>query len=146
MRIALQPSLDPSDYPFSHALRVRFGETDAMGITHHASYIAYLEQARVEYLRWAGHPYHELRTHGVELPVLELFLQYVRPTLFDDEITLYVMVGAIARATFQVGYLLTVDGSPVMTAVTAHGAVTKDGRATRLPEWVADLGPALATS
>ena len=60
-RQSLQPSRDPADYDFAHRLRTRFAETDAMGIIHHAAYLAYLEEARVEYLRAIGHPYDSVR-------------------------------------------------------------------------------------
>ena len=56
MRLELVPSLLPADYSFVHGLRVRFAETDAMGIVHHSRYLPYLEEARVEYLRSLGHP------------------------------------------------------------------------------------------
>ncbi|NCW48253.1 MAG: hypothetical protein EBV88_02085, partial [Actinobacteria bacterium] len=65
MRIDSEPSLDPGDYEFSHIVRVRFSETDAMGIVHHSRYLPYMEEARVEYLRHIGHPYHEIRDAGV---------------------------------------------------------------------------------
>ena len=61
-RQSLQPSRDPADYVFVHRLRTRFAETDAMGIVHHAAYLPYLEEARVEYLRAIGHPYDSVRT------------------------------------------------------------------------------------
>ncbi len=51
MRASLDPPTDPSAYPFTHRLRVRFAETDAQGVVHHAAYLVYLEAARVEYLR-----------------------------------------------------------------------------------------------
>ena len=63
-RQSLEPSRQPGDYAFVHRLRTRFAETDAMGIVHHAAYLPYLEEARVEYLRHLGHPYGEVRQGG----------------------------------------------------------------------------------
>ena len=60
-RQSLEPTRDPADYSFTHRLRTRFAETDAMGIIHHAAYLPYLEEARVEYLRAIGHPYDRVR-------------------------------------------------------------------------------------
>ncbi len=60
-RTSLDPSRDPADYAFTHRLRTRFAETDAMGVVHHAAYLPYLEEARVEYLRAIGHPYDAVR-------------------------------------------------------------------------------------
>ena len=68
-RQSLEPTLDPADYPFTHHLRTRFAETDAMGIIHHAAYLPYLEEARVEYLRAIGHPYDAVRGGGRGIPV-----------------------------------------------------------------------------
>jgi len=144
-RLSLQPSRHPADYAFTHRLRTRFAETDAMGIIHHAAYLPYLEEARVEYLRAIGYPYDAVRdgsgTQGdaVEFAVLEASVHYRRALRFDDEVQVHLVVGAVTRATFQIAYLLTVDGDVRATAVTVHGAVDRTGRPTRLPPWVRDV-------
>ena len=139
MRLDVDPSLDPSAYAFTHRIRVRFAETDAMSIVHHANYLLYLEEARVEYLRSIGRPYTEMRTDGTDHAVLECFVQYRAPLRFDDLVEVHLMLAAATRATFQIAYLLTVDGSPCATAVTAHGAINERGRPVRLPAWLTDL-------
>ena len=141
MRIDSEPSLNPSDYEFSHTVRVRFSETDAMGIVHHSRYLPYLEEARVEYLRHIGHPYHEIRDAGIEMAVLEAFVQYRLPLNFDDVVNVHVAMGTITRATFQMTYLLTVADEIRAPGVTAHGALTTEGNATRLPDWFRDFTP-----
>jgi acyl-CoA thioester hydrolase len=138
VRQSLQPSRDPADYRFTHQLRTRFAETDAMGIIHHASYLPYLEEARVAYLQELGHPYGEVRDGGVDIAVLEVAVQYRRPLRFDDEVEVHLWAGAATRTTFQVAYLLTVGGEVRATAVTVHGCVDAEGRASRLPEWVGE--------
>lgn len=139
MRLALSPTTDPADYPFAHSLRVRFSETDAMGIVHHSRYLPYLEEARVEYLRHLGHPYTELRDGGNDHAVLEAFVQYRQPLRFDDVVTVHLRLGDTTRTTFQLAYLVTVAGEPKATAVTVHGCLTSDGRPTRLPQWLVDF-------
>ncbi len=139
MRLDLQPTTDPADYAYAHRLRVRFAETDAMGIVHHSRYLPYLEEARVEYLRALGHPYHELRKDGVDYAVLEAYVQYRQPLRFDDEVQVHLRMGAATRATFQMAYLLTVDGQVRATAVTVHGCVNAEGRPVRMPSWLLDL-------
>ena len=136
MRISADPSTDPADYDFSHRLRVRFAETDAMGIVHHSRYLPMMEEARVAYLRHIGHPYSEIRAAGIDMNVLEAWCRYRRPLVFDDVVDVHVQLAAVERASFQMGYLLTVDGEERATGVTAHGAVTLDGRPTRLPAWL----------
>ncbi len=139
MRISADPSIDPADYEFAHQLRVRFAETDAMGIVHHSRYLPMMEEARVAYLRHIGHPYQSIRDEGIDMNVLEAFVQYRRPLLFDDVVDVHVNLAAVERASFQMGYLLTVDGQIRATGVTAHGCVTQDGRPTRLPGWLREL-------
>ena len=87
MRMRFDPPGDLAAYPFTHRLRVRFCETDAMGVVHHASYLAYLEESRVEYLRALDRPYDRLRAEGVEFPVVEAALRYRRPLRTCCEIT-----------------------------------------------------------
>jgi len=141
VRLSLQPPLDASAYRYTHALRTRFAETDAMGIIHHGAYPAYLEEARVALLRDAGHPYEAVRSgaDGVDFAVLELFVRYRRPLRFDEAVDVHVLVDGLTRTTFQVGYLLTVAGETRATAVTVHGAVGPTGRPSRMPAFLADL-------
>jgi acyl-CoA thioester hydrolase len=139
MRQSLIPSRNPSDYPFSHRIRTRFAETDAMGVIHHAAYFPYLEEARVAYLRHVGHPYDEVREDGIEMPVLEVALQYRAPLHFNDEVDISLRAGGVTRATFQIAYLLQVGGDTRATGVTVHGCVDQQGRASRLPSWVGEL-------
>ena len=64
MRLSIDPSTDPGEYEFVHRIRVRFVETDAMGIVHHSNYLHYFEEARVAYLRHIGHPHTEHAVHA----------------------------------------------------------------------------------
>jgi len=141
VRLSFDPPLAPDAYPWSHQLRVRFAETDAMGIVHHAAYLPYLEEARVEYLRHLGHPYDVLRAEGVDYAVLEAFVRYLQPLRFDDLVTVHLVLGQATRASFQMGYLLTVSGERRATAVTVHGCVDGQGRPVRMPGWLRELAP-----
>jgi len=136
VRLSLEPSRQPADYGFVHRIRTRFSETDAMGVIHHAAYLLYMEQTRVEYLRQLGHSYADEREGGLDLAVLEASVQYRRPLHFDDEVEVHLHTGAVTRTTFQLAYLLTVNGEVRATAVTVHGCVDASGKATRLPAWV----------
>lgn len=136
MRISDDPSVDPADYDFSHRLRVRFAETDAMGIVHHSRYLPMMEEARVAYLRHIGHPYQEIRDEGIEMNVLEAWVRYRTPLLFDDLVDVHVRLASVERASFQMGYVLTVDDEVRASGVTAHGCVTPAGRPVRLPDWL----------
>ena len=146
-------SLNPVDYSFSHSLRVRFAETDAMGIVHHSRYLPYLEVARVEYLRSVGHPYTENRQNGFDFAVLESHLRYRAPLRFDDVVTIHLQPAKFTGATFTIDYLLTVaqqsdvdELAQVQQVVctvarTVHAYVDSAGRPHRLPSWIKDLVP-----
>jgi acyl-CoA thioester hydrolase len=138
VRLDVDPSLSVDAYRFTHRIRVRFSETDAMGIVHHSRYLPYLEEARVAYLRHLGRPYSEMRKEGVEHAVLECFVQYRKPLRFDDELDVHLVLAKATRASFQIAYLVTVDGDVRATAVTAHGCVNVHGRPVRMPAWLAE--------
>ena len=142
MRLTVEPSTDPSEYEFAHDIRVRFVETDAMAIVHHSNYLAYFEETRVAFLADIGHPFTEWRGAGLESPVLESFVQYRQPCRFDEVLTVHIALAAATRATFQMSYLVEVDGAARTTGVTVHGCTTLAGRPTRLPSWLTDRAAA----
>jgi acyl-CoA thioester hydrolase len=133
MRMRFDPPTDPAAYQFVHRLRVRFADTDAMGVVHHAAYLLYLEEGRVELLRAVGAPYDVLRQHGVDLPVLEAALRYLQPLRFDEVVEVGARATQIRRTTFQVDYLLRSGGVTRATAVTVHGVIDDTGRPVRMP-------------
>ena len=139
MRVSLDISTDPAAYPFAFDVRVRFAETDAMGVAHHSSYVAWLEAARVEFLRDLGTPYPEIRAKGLDLAVLELFTKYQRSARFDDIVTVRTRVSSMKAATFQMDYLLSLGDETCAVAATVHGVVDPQGRATRAPDWLRQL-------
>src|SRR5262245_48621006 len=70
------------------AIRVRYQETDGQGRVHHANYLTWFEQGRVELLRANGHSYRELEEAGILLVVAEMSIRYFLPAVFDDLLTL----------------------------------------------------------
>lgn len=137
MRLDIAPSTNPSDYGFCCRIRPRFAETDAMGIIHHANYLLYFEQGRVEYLRSVGFPYTAIRDDGIDFAVIEAFVSYRRPLQFDDPVDLYVATAAATRTSLQMAYLATVEGEVRASGITVHGVVDSEtGRPRRLPDWV----------
>ncbi len=144
MRLSVDPPRRVDAYAFHHRVRVRFAETDAMGVAHHGAYLLYLEEARVEYLRAIGHPYLDVRAGGIDFAVLEVAVQYLTPLHFDDQVDVHVVLASATRATFQIAYLLTAADRSSATAVTVHSGVTPEGRPARLPLWLRALaaGPA----
>ena len=139
VRLDADPSLSVDDYAFTHQIRVRFAETDAMGIVHHSRYPLYFEEGRVAYLRHLGRPYSEMRKEGIDHAVLECFVQYRRPLRFDDVMDVHLGLAKATRATFHIAYLVTVDAEIRATGLTAHGCVNAEGRPVRMPDWLKEL-------
>ena len=128
-RLALDPSTDPADHRFTHDVRTRFAETDAMGVIHHSAYPVFLEEARISALRSTGRPYESVRADGIDIAVLELFVAYRKPLFFDELVRIHMSFGELTTATFQIAYLLTVGSEVRATAVTVHGCVEPQGHA-----------------
>ena len=79
---------------FEHAtkLRVRYGETDQMGYMYYGNYAEFYEVGRVEMLRSLGLTYSGMEESGIKMPVLELHCKYLKPALYDEEITINVIM------------------------------------------------------
>ena len=122
-------------------LRVRFAETDAMGVAHHAAYLPWLENARVEYLRALGHPYRELRDRdGLEFAVVAVDLRYHAPLQFDDAFTVSCALAERARATFSLAYRVELGALLVLSGRTRHAVLDRaTGSLRRVPDWLAGL-------
>lgn len=117
-------------------LRVRFAETDQMGVAHHSAYVIWLEAARVEWLRERGLSYRELEDAGVSLAVSTLSLVYRHSARFDDEIAVDVTLQEVRSRRLVIAYRLmrVADGALLATATTTHIATDRRGRAVRIPD------------
>ena len=135
----VDPPLDPARYPFSHPIRVRFAETDAMGVVHHASYIPWLEETRVALLAHGGHDYAEVHSGGLDLAVVDVAARYRRSVRFGEPVIVHAGVAEISRTLLQIAYLVAVDDEVALTAVTTYACVNREGRPLRVPEWLMDL-------
>lgn len=93
-----------------HRLRVRYGETDQMGVVHHANYLLYLEEARTAYMAGFGCPYGELERRGIGLPVRRCELRYRAPARYEDELVVHTRITALRGASFTFSYRLERDG------------------------------------
>ena len=122
-------------------LRVRFYETDLMGIVHHGSYVSYLEVARVEWLRRRGVAYADWARRGLHLAVVDLSLQYRAPARFDDEIDVETMLGDRRAASIRFDYRLlrVADGVLLAEGSTRLACVDDAGALKRLRGEMADV-------
>lgn len=122
-------SLDPAAARSVVRVRVRFGETDLMGVVHHSSYLAYMEVARIEWLRRRGITYAAMAEHGVHLPVVEVSLKYKAPARFDDEMdveTTLAEVGAVS-VRFEYRIVRATDGTLCTEGMTRLACVDNRG-------------------
>ena len=102
-----------------HRLRIRYSETDQMGVAHHANYVLYLEESRTELMRQRGCSYAELERRGFGLPVRKLDLRYRAPAVYEDEIVVKTRVGRVGAAsvTFESEIHRTADGVHLASGV-----------------------------
>jgi acyl-CoA thioester hydrolase len=126
-------------FSFSTEIRVRFAETDAQGVAHHAAFVVWLEVARVAYLgRYAG-GYQSIRDRGFEALTTELHLRYHRAAYFDDRLTVWTRCTDVRGARFRYEYRVVRDGELVAEGSTNHATVDRDThRPTRVPSWLSD--------
>ncbi|EAR15865.1 MULTISPECIES: acyl-CoA thioesterase [Robiginitalea] len=86
------------------SFRVRYGETDQMGVVYHGNYPEYMEMGRVEWLRALGISYREMEENGCMLPVISLSVQYKKPAVYDDLITVVTRLKNIPTVRIQFEY------------------------------------------
>jgi acyl-CoA thioester hydrolase len=128
-------------YNFSTEVVVRFAETDAQGIAHHAAFVVWLEVARVAYLAEHAGGYRNIQAQGIEALTTEVHVRYHRAAHFDDRLRIWTRCVDIRGARFRYEYvveLVAADGTAelVADAHTAHAtvdAVTR--RPTRVAPW-----------
>ena len=123
--------------PPTHAteLRVRYAETDRMGIVYYANYLVWCEVGRVEFMRALGGSYAQLEAQGYGLAVAEATVRYLSPARFDDLVRIETsLVGVRSRAVVFDYVITNVDtGTRLATAHTALVSIDASGRPTSLP-------------
>lgn len=135
--------MPPSDRFVSETqFPVRYAETDAMGIVHHASYIVYLEEGRSHYVRACGSDYAKLIEQGYFLTVAEVHTRYLAPARYGQRLAVRCWVENMGSRSLTFGYEVVDAESNVLhaTGQTRHICITHDGRVARIPDsWAAAL-------
>jgi acyl-CoA thioester hydrolase len=123
-------------------VRVRYADTDQMGIVYYANYLIWFEVARTEWLRDAGWTYRDMEEEGVALPVLEAHCEYRQPARYDDDIEIATRAALITPIRIRFDYEVSRAGEPALAAGhTIHAGIGRDGRPCRLPTQLRDLLP-----
>ena len=118
-------------------IRVRYAETDAMGVVHHANYFVWFELGRTEYTRAIGLPYREVEERGVRLVVVEASARFHRPARYDDVVVVRTAVADVSKATLTFMYEARLPaGTLLVEGQTVHAATDLAGRVRRIPEEV----------
>tara|TARA_R110002012_G_scaffold56708_5_gene145699 strand:- start:581 stop:979 length:399 start_codon:yes stop_codon:yes gene_type:complete len=121
-------------------VKVRYAETDKMGVVHHANYLIYLELARIEWLNDIGISYKNMEEEGVMLPVYEMQFSFLSSAYFDDTLTIKTILKQLPRARITFDYEITNEAGKLLTKAqtTLVFVDTKTNRPTRCPEYVLD--------
>ncbi|WP_339627475.1 thioesterase family protein [uncultured Maribacter sp.] len=122
------------------SFRIRYSETDQMGVVYHGNYAQYLELARVEWLRSLGISYKSMEEGGIMLPVISLSINYLKPALYDDLITVKVILKKKPAVRIEFDYEITNEAGDLL--VTANTVLvfmdTKRKRPTKCPQILLD--------
>jgi acyl-CoA thioester hydrolase len=134
----------PEGFHNSYDVRVRFAETDAQGIAHHASFVVWLEVARVAYFAEHAGGYRSIQEQGLEALTTGLHVEYRATAAFDDLLSVHLRCVNVKGARFRFEYHVERDGRLIATAETWHATVDSRTHApTRVPPWLVE---AIATA
>lgn len=126
--------LDPARASTRTPMRVRFFETDLMGIVHHGSYFTYFEAGRVEWLRARGVTYADWAAKGVHLPVVEAHAHYHAPARFDDLLEVETTLTELRTVSLRFGYRIEREGTLVATGWTRLACIDGSHKLMRMTE------------
>jgi acyl-CoA thioester hydrolase len=115
--------------------RVRYFETDAMGIVHHSAYITWFEEGRSAFTRAIGFPYSRMEQEGVSLAVAEVNARYHRPARYDDEVRVIARLAQLGSRGMAFSYEVrrVADDELLVTGSTRHISIDAQGRVAVLP-------------
>jgi acyl-CoA thioester hydrolase len=118
-------------------IRVRYAETDRMGLLHHANYLVYFEQARTDLLRGIGVTYREMEDQGFFLVVAKAEIKFRSPAHYDDVLTIRTTVVKTSPVRLEHKYeVFGPSGKLVAEGLTTLACVDRDGKLQAMPEWL----------
>ncbi|MCC7125991.1 MAG: acyl-CoA thioesterase [Acidobacteria bacterium] len=122
-------------------VRVRYSETDQMGVAYYANYLAWFEVGRSEWLRDTGWTYREMEADGLALPVITAHCDYRAGARYDDELEVRTRarLASPIRLAFDYDIVRRSDAATVATGYTVHATIDRTGRPVRLPARVKEL-------
>ena len=115
-------------------IRVRYAETDRMGVVYHSNYLIWFETARIQMLDQIGIPYREIEARGLFLPVLSVSAEYKSPARFDDHLEVHLFMKKKPRARMHFEYEVRRGDEVLATGQSSHGFMDRQGKGQRPPE------------
>jgi acyl-CoA thioester hydrolase len=120
-------------------IRVRYAETDRMGLLHHANYLVYFEQGRTELLRKTGRTYKDVEDEGFYLVLAKIEVRYRAPARYDDLLTLHTTVIRRTPVRIEHEYRLVRGTEVLAEGSSTLACVDKSGSLQAMPEWLLDV-------
>ena len=118
-------------------IKVRYCETDQMGLVHHGSYINYFEEARISWISNLGFSYSEMEKSGIILPVSKLNVSYLRPAYFDDDLVVNVELAELPTSRLIFNYTIKNKDEVVVTGITVLAFLNKENKKpVRCPDYM----------
>jgi acyl-CoA thioester hydrolase len=122
-------------------VRVRYGETDQMGVVYHGSYVPYFEIGRVEWLRNKGVSYKDMEQNGIALPIVSMHLNYKKPAKYDDVLTIHTKLKSYSGVKIEFDCEIRNENEELLT--TAHFILVfvdvNSGKPISPPQYILDV-------
>ncbi len=133
--------MSPTGFVSHTPIRVRYAETDQMGIAHHTAYIVWFEAGRSDWMRQQGSSYADFERAGYMLPLSEVGARFVLPALYDEEVIVQTWITELRSRKLQFSYQVVrpPDNIVLVTGFTTHIVTDKAGRVTTFPAEVREV-------
>jgi acyl-CoA thioester hydrolase len=119
-------------------LRVRYADTDSMGVVYHGNYAAYFEVARSEFMRGKGFTYRAFEEMGYFLVVSEIQMKYYNSALYDDLLVIKISLDDVQSRGLSFSYAILKEGRTVVEGKTRHICVNAEKKTVRIPSFLLD--------
>ena len=112
--------------------KVQYYETDMMGVAHHANYLHWMEEARIDLMDQMGFPYRRMEAEGVLSPVKSLQANYLKPCTFGDEVEITAGIRDFNGVVITITYDMRVNGEQVFSGTSEHVFLDREGKFVRM--------------
>lgn len=127
---------DSTPYVHRSDVRVRYAETDQMGVVYHANYLVWCEIGRTDFIRALGRSYADMERDGITLAVSDVSMRFAGSARYDDPIVVHTQLADVRSRSMRFAYRIEhgETGKPLVTASTSLVALDRTGKTSRLPD------------